>query len=216
MRRKKYLIALAAVLVLLSAGVAFAATQQPNVFRAGDSQGAYGNGNAGACTDNPIQAQVGSQARVGNDGAPVDPAPAYDDVPDGTLTPALAEMLDAAIKDEFKARAEYEALIAEFGEVRPFTNIIFAEENHIAALTRIFEVYGIALPEDKGDSFAIVPGSLEEALQAGINAEISNIAMYEGFLKSDLPEDVRTVFQSLKDASENHQAAFERRLQSLS
>ena len=219
MRSKRYLIALVVALVLLSTGVAFAATQQQN--NGGGGQGAYGNasGNAALCTEDPAQNGDGSQVRAGNGNygaATENPVPVYDNVPDGDLTPALETMLVAAIQDEFKAKAEYEALIGEFGEARPFTNIVSAEQSHIDALTRIFELYGLAVPEDNGAESAVVPATLEEALQAGIDAEICNIAMYEGFLKQKLPDDVRSVFQTLMDASENHQNAFERRLDALS
>ena len=40
--------------------------------------------------------------------------------------------------------------------------------------------------------------------------EIENIAMYERFLQQELPKDVRQVFESLKNASENHLRAFRR------
>jgi hypothetical protein len=54
-----------------------------------------------------------------------------------------------------------------------------------------------------------VPGSLEEAYQAGIQAETASIAMYDTFLaQTDLPEDVRGTFTALKNASENHLNAY--------
>ena len=43
-------------------------------------------------------------------------------------------------------------------------------------------------------------------------AEIDSIAMYESFLKTDLPEDVRDLFERLQQASENHLRAFRNNL----
>ena len=124
----------------------------------------------------------------------------------------LADMLTYAIQDEYLARAEYDWIIGSFGSVRPFTNIMRAEETHIEALLPLFEAYGIASPADEGESHTAAVASLTEAYQAGVNAEVNNIAMYETFLDQDLPDNVRAVFESLMRASENHLRAFQNRL----
>lgn len=129
---------------------------------------------------------------------------------DASLT--VADMLTYALQDEYLARAEYELILSDFGSVRPFTNIIRAEETHIDALLPLFEAYGITAPADEGSSHAAAVSSLTAAYQAGVNAEVNNIAMYETFLAEDLPDDVRTVFESLMHASENHLRAFQNRL----
>ena len=129
---------------------------------------------------------------------------------DNSLT--LADMLTYAIQDEYLARAEYDKILSDNGSIRPFTNIVRAEETHIDALLPLFDLYGIAAPADEGASRAVSVNSLTEAYQAGVNAEVNNIAMYETFLEQNLPSDVRTVFESLMNASENHLRAFQNRL----
>jgi hypothetical protein len=129
---------------------------------------------------------------------------------DNALT--LADMLTYAMQDEYLARAEYEWITSEFGSARPFTNIMRAEETHIEALLPLFEAYAIAAPADEGESHAVAVASLTEAYQAGVNAEVNNIAMYETFLDQNLPDNVRTVFESLMRASENHLRAFQNKL----
>lgn len=62
---------------------------------------------------------------------------------------------------------------------------------------------------DDAASRVTVPSSLQESDEIGVEAEIRNIEMYESFLKEDLPEDVRIVFENLKRASESHLRAFE-------
>lgn len=122
----------------------------------------------------------------------------------------LEEMLIYAIQDEYLARAEYEEVINKFGENKPFTSIIKAEETHIELLTPLFEKYNISIPTDRAKDYVVVPETLEEALKVGVKAEIDNIAMYEKFLKQkDLPEDIKDVFMKLKNASENHLKAFQ-------
>lgn len=125
---------------------------------------------------------------------------------------SLADMLTYAIQDEYAARAEYEAILDSYGTVRPFSNILRAEETHIDTLLPLFTEYGITAPADEGAARAALPDNLTSAYQTGVNAEVTNIAMYEQFLEQDLPADVRVVFESLMRASENHLRAFQNRL----
>ena len=122
---------------------------------------------------------------------------------------SLADMLTYAIQDEYLARAEYDWITNTFDSARPFSNIMRAEETHIDSLLPLFEAYGITAPADDGASRTVAVSSLTEAFQAGVNAEVNNIAMYETFLAQELPDNVRTVFESLMRASENHLRAFQ-------
>ena len=122
----------------------------------------------------------------------------------------LEEMLEYAIQDEYLARQEYESIMEEYGEQNPFANIITAEEYHIELLTGLYDDYGLELPEDTAIDYVVVPESLDLTYDIGVQAEIDNIAMYEKFLEQELPDDVRAVFIELRDASENHLAAFEK------
>jgi len=125
---------------------------------------------------------------------------------------SLEQMLIYAIQDEYLARAEYEYLINELDAGSPFTNIIKAEETHISLLLTIFEKYSFEAPEDTSSEYLIPATSITEALETGVLAEVNNIAMYELFLETELPDDVRAVFVKLRDGSKNHLAAFERKL----
>jgi hypothetical protein len=166
MKHKKIIIAAATLIILMSTGVVYAATQQ----------------------------QTETQALT------------------EASSTELETMLVAAIEDEYKAQAEYDALIETFGAVKPMTNIVNAEANHIDALEVLFDAYGFSIPENNGTQFVVVPDTLAEAFQTGIDAEIYNISMYEDFLKQDLPQDVADTFTNLMNASENHLAAFERQV----
>lgn len=122
----------------------------------------------------------------------------------------LESMFTVLINDEYKARAEYVAIVDEFGDQNPFTNLIRAETNHINALTGLFESYGLDVPEDNGASVAVVPDTLQEAYEIGVDAEIANAALYENYLSQDLPNAVETVFTNLMLASaEKHLPTFE-------
>jgi len=127
----------------------------------------------------------------------------------------IADMLTYSIQDEYLAHGEYAAIIAGYDAARPYTNIMRSEESHIAALSRLYDAYGIAVPADDSAAHLVIPASLLEAAQVGVQAEIDNIAMYDKFLAEELPVEVRTVFEALRDASGSHLAAFERQVDRL-
>lgn len=127
---------------------------------------------------------------------------------DESLT--LEKMIVFAIQDEYLARGEYQKVIEKFGSRRPFSNIIKAEKRHISWLKPLFTKYNVPLPPDRGLELAKIPKRFTEAFQIGVDAEVANIAMYERFLKKDLPEDVRDIFSRLLAASKNHLDAFQR------
>ena len=122
---------------------------------------------------------------------------------------SLEDMLTAALLDEYLAQATYEQIINTYGDVKPFTNIVLAEQQHINLLLPLFETYGISVPENQAASQVVLPDSIASALATGVEAEKANIAMYEAFLAQDnLNDDVRSVFELLKTASIHHLAAF--------
>ncbi len=130
-------------------------------------------------------------------------------------TPTLNEMMQYAIQDEYLAHREYELIIEKFGNTKPFTNIIKAESQHIKMLSVVYEHRGLTLPRDTTANTVSTPTSLHDALQAGVQAEIDNIAMYQAFLDNPMlskPEnaEVKTLFNSLMNASKNHLSAFQR------
>jgi len=117
----------------------------------------------------------------------------------------LETMLNFAIQSEYLAKAEYEAIIAAYGEIRPFTNILSAENTHIDLLLPLFEAYGFEVPADNASASVVLPDSITAAIATGIEAEKATIAMYEAFLaQADLPDDARTTFEYLLQASQRH------------
>ena len=125
-------------------------------------------------------------------------------------TYTVEEMLTYAIQDEYLARAEYKVIMDAYGEQRPFINIMKAEGVHVQRLLPLFTAYGVTVPEDTALEHTVKPDSVQAAYEAGVTAEVNNIAMYEAFLKQeDLPDDVRAVFEALTRASGNHLRAFE-------
>ena len=126
---------------------------------------------------------------------------------DTSLT--LSDMLTYALQDEYAAKAEYAAIQAAYGMLRPYSNIERSEDTHIALLLPLFSAYGVPVPVNDAASHVVLPATLDASYDIGVEAEILNIAMYGKFLTMDLPDDVRTVFERLMSASESHLAAFE-------
>lgn len=120
-------------------------------------------------------------------------------------------MVLEALMDEYKSRAFYRLVLNTFGEIRPFSNIVNAEETHARALELLCGHFGIPLPKDDWEKRLEPPSSILEACQAGVQGEHDNIAMYDRFLRQTKVPEVLTLFQRLQTASrQHHLPAFER------
>lgn len=122
-----------------------------------------------------------------------------------------AEALRTALDDERRAQAFYQSVLARYGQVRPFMNIVHAEERHEAVLTALMERHGVeASPAKQGDIAAPAATLAACSLQAA-QLERENIAMYDRLLADVSEPDIRAAFENLRAASEkNHLPAFER------
>lgn len=132
---------------------------------------------------------------------------------DADLT--LHDMLVYAAQDEYLAHGEYLAIVDAFGDQKPYTSIITAEETHLSLLRDLFAVYGFEFPSDDSAAHVVTPTSLLESAQAGVQAEVDNIAMYDLFMSRDLPDDVLQVFTRLDDGSKSHLSAFQKQVDKL-
>lgn len=140
------------------------------------------------------------------------PASAASNVPQ-----PVEEALITALQDEYHAEAFYDAVMEKFGPVRPFSNIIRAEQMHQSALIDIMQHYGVAIPANtelkSSEIRAAVPATLGEACSIGIQAEIDNAGLYQDKLLPAVTAypDITTIFKALSDASQQkHLPAFQR------
>lgn len=123
---------------------------------------------------------------------------------------AIAAMTDA-IQDEYLAENTYLRVLADFGNVLPFHNIVYAEQRHSESIAYLFVKRGLEVP---ASSWHInnVPAfdTVKEACAAGVAAEEANITLYDELLKKNLPADVKQVFTNNRAASlNNHLPAFQ-------
>jgi len=134
-----------------------------------------------------------------------------------SLTPQAETALRAALEDEYHAEAVYDATIAKFGNVAPFTNIIRAERQHSSRLVALMRDNGVAVPANPytsgAKSVGSIPAALGDTCAVGVEAEIANVRLYDEKLLPEVaayPEIVQ-VFKALRDASqEKHLPAFQR------
>jgi hypothetical protein len=130
-----------------------------------------------------------------------------------TESPFIEEMLTLAILDEYNASACYQAILDTYGDVNIFSNIKNAEETHISLLIPLLEKYGVDMPIRPDIESIVVPDSLIEAYEIGVEAEILNIALYESYMDLDLPAYIKDVFLKLISGSEHHLSAFEKQVE---
>lgn len=130
---------------------------------------------------------------------------------DGPLTSQEVDGLLLALNDEYHAWAVYDQVIADFGEVRPFTNIRSSEQRHIDALVNLFETYDVLVPDDPWIGNVPSFDSKQAACQAGVDAEIANAALYDELFASTERSDILQVYEALQQASlDKHLRAFQR------
>jgi len=115
------------------------------------------------------------------------------------------------IQDEYHAENVYRRVLADFGQVFPFSRIVNAEQRHAAAIAGLYRNRSLDVPTSEWN-LNNVPrfDSIQKACAAAAQAEIDNIALYDRFLELELPTDVRNVFTNNRAASlRNHLPAFE-------
>ncbi|NMB67137.1 MAG: hypothetical protein GYA20_00050 [Chloroflexi bacterium] len=126
------------------------------------------------------------------------------------LSDAEAEALQYAILEEYGAFNLYTAVNAQFGSTIPFSYIVRSEQQHINALVRQAQKYGVEVPENPGLTNPPVFASLTEACQAGVDAEIADAALYDELKLVTTHADLLQVYDRLQKASlESHLPAFQ-------
>lgn len=129
----------------------------------------------------------------------------------GPLTQAEVEGLLLALNDEYHATAVYSQVLADFGQIRPFTSIVRSEEQHAAALIALFDAYQVPVPENLWLGRVSGYADVAQACQVGVEAEVLNGGLYDELNYSTDRTDILEVYASLQRASlEKHLPAFER------
>ena len=127
-----------------------------------------------------------------------------------SLNATEIEALNMALNDEYHALAVYQSVIATFGEVEPFFEIAAAEQRHIDALINQYNKYGLTIPANPWIGNVPIFDSVQQACQAGVDAEIANVELYEQLFSMTDNPGLTQVFTNLSNASLNsHLPQFE-------
>ncbi len=126
------------------------------------------------------------------------------------LSSEEAEALQEAILEEYSAYNLYQSVVSQYGDVYPFSLIAQSELQHVNALVRQAEKYGVAIPENPGLTSDVNFSTISEACAAGVAAEIADADLYDELKPAITHTDILRVFDNLKNASlENHLPAFQ-------
>ena len=127
-----------------------------------------------------------------------------------TLSEQEVADLAAAIQEEYTAMNTYQAVMDELGNVQPFSRIARSEQQHVNALIRVAERFGIDVPENAGEVAEIAWSTLEDACQMGVTFEQMDAALYDELLTNTTNPVLIRVYTNLHRASlNNHLPAFE-------
>jgi hypothetical protein len=117
------------------------------------------------------------------------------------ITATEIEALNMALDDEYHALVVYQSVIAKFGEVEPFVEIAASEQRHIDALVNQFNKHGLSVPENTWIGNVPIFDSLQQACQAGVEAEIANADLYNQLFSMTDDPSLTRVFTNLSNAS---------------
>lgn len=127
-----------------------------------------------------------------------------------TLSEQEAADLAAAIQEEYTAMNTYQAIMDELGEIQPFARIARSEQQHVNALIRVAERFGVEVPENAGEIADIEWSTFEEACQLGVTFEQIDADLYDELLPNTTNPMLIRVYTNLQRASlEQHLPAFE-------
>jgi hypothetical protein len=161
-------------------------------------------------------AGAASAAELDHYGGPTGQAAAlaaatYRQTPVAPLDAVEVAALTDAINEEYGALNTYKAVVSQLGSIRPFSNIVRAEQQHVNALAQLFTNYGLTAPVNPGLVEAPTFANPTAACQTGVDAEIADAELYDVLLPAVKNHaDIVQVFTNLQAASLNsHLPAFD-------
>lgn len=138
--------------------------------------------------------------------------PASTDADQTGLTSAEIAAIHEALDDERRAAAFYAAVLETYPDLMPFSRIIHSELRHQQMLIALLESHGLPVPADeRAPEQFDVPATTVAACQAGAQAELDNIDLYDRLLADVNDPVIRDLFTRLQAMSrERHLPAFRR------
>lgn len=110
-------------------------------------------------------------------------------------------ILDAALDDEYRARAIYRAVIARFGPVRPFVTVVEAEDRLVRRLQDLYGGLGEHPPADRWAGRVDPPETLDDAWVLAVRTEIDCLCDIERLLLEAGDGDLRRMLTEVRGLS---------------
>lgn len=130
-----------------------------------------------------------------------------------TLSIAAADtkaLLDEAYQDELKAYIRYEAVIEQFGDIRPFANLVESERRHLDHLADLYIARGLT-PAAVFEPAPVMYLSVASACQVSLEAERENVALLDRLIAETTEPDIKATLEWIREASAGrHIPALER------
>ena len=121
------------------------------------------------------------------------------------------EALGEALADLRNKKAFYDAVMAEHGKVKPFTNIANAEAHQALVIEKVYRRHELEVPASAAPTGYTVPDSLRESCLAAAAAERESASLYAGLAEKVSDGDIRGRFNRLRTLSTDYRIpAFER------
>jgi len=178
-----------------------------------DGTGPHGNGPGnGTCDGTGPNGPGGPNGPYGPGDGTCDGSGPGDGTCDVTSPEGLQAILVEALQEEYLAEWTYRRVLADFGDVAPFSVIAQSEARHVEAILRLFARREWAAPDSASTLDNVTTfDTLAAACAGGVAVEIEDGALYERFLsRDDLPQDAVNVFTNLQAVSlNNHLPAFQ-------
>lgn len=115
------------------------------------------------------------------------------------------EAMAQAIQSEFFAENTYLRVLADFGRVLPFQDIMYAQQRHSEAIAYLFVARGLEVPLSEWDINNVpVFQSVQAACLAAVRGEQDIVALYDELLRLSLPPDIDQVFTANRNTSLNN------------
>jgi len=120
------------------------------------------------------------------------------------LEEEVVAAMEAGLLDEYTAYAIYSAIIEQLGELIPFSNIQDAEATHIWVWEKMFDKYGLILPESPTVEVPTFE-TVADACAYALNIETDNVALYDDLLAAVADyTNLTQLVRALQSASLNH------------
>ena len=127
------------------------------------------------------------------------------------LSPQEVIALLDALDDLHRAHATYAQVIADFGEVMPFANIVGSKERHIVSLAELMRRFEVPVPTNPWAGKVTRYGSVADACADAVAGERASAALCSRLLANAERSEIRDVLHELGEASrQRHLPAFQR------